>query len=312
MVTVLAPSPLLTITLENRPDESEVPEVHLHAGGQGLWVARMAYSLGARVHLCAGFGGETGQVLPTLAAAEGVQVHQVGTAHPNSVHVYDRRGGERTLLAEVPPWPLDRHELDDLYGTVLARALESQVCVLAGTDPATLVDPSIYSRLVEDLAANGTPVVADLSGPQLEAVLPGRPAVLKISHEELVDSGRAESGEVPDLVRGMCSLVHDGARTVVCSRAAEPTLVLAGEQLLELTPPPLQVVEHRGAGDSMTAGLAVGTARALPLPDVLRLAAAAGALNTTRRGFATGRGDEVTALTERVRLRELDLPVALR
>ena len=39
------------------------PEVHLHAGGQGFWVARLAATLGAEVRLCCALGGEPGRVL---------------------------------------------------------------------------------------------------------------------------------------------------------------------------------------------------------------------------------------------------------
>jgi 1-phosphofructokinase len=45
-IAVFAPSPLLTITIEPGVDR---PEVHLHAGGQGFWVARLAATLGVDV-----------------------------------------------------------------------------------------------------------------------------------------------------------------------------------------------------------------------------------------------------------------------
>ena len=48
-LAVFAPSPVLTVTIEAGPDR---PEVHLHPGGQGFWVARMAANLGAEVVLC--------------------------------------------------------------------------------------------------------------------------------------------------------------------------------------------------------------------------------------------------------------------
>ena len=44
-ICVFAPSPILTITIERGPED--VPDVHLHPGGQGFWVARMAAQLGA-------------------------------------------------------------------------------------------------------------------------------------------------------------------------------------------------------------------------------------------------------------------------
>jgi hypothetical protein len=40
-VLVFAPAPLLTITIERRGED---PDVHLHAGGQGFWLARMIHA----------------------------------------------------------------------------------------------------------------------------------------------------------------------------------------------------------------------------------------------------------------------------
>jgi hypothetical protein len=45
-ITVFAPSPVLTITIESGVARDEV---HLHAGGQGFWVAQLAATLGASV-----------------------------------------------------------------------------------------------------------------------------------------------------------------------------------------------------------------------------------------------------------------------
>ena len=43
---VLSVAPLLEVTVETLGHQDE-PHVHVHAGGQGLWVARMAKTLGA-------------------------------------------------------------------------------------------------------------------------------------------------------------------------------------------------------------------------------------------------------------------------
>ena len=59
----LRPAPVLTITVEPGPDG---PEVHLHAGGQGFWVAHLAATLGSAVTLCCALGGEPGRVLRGL------------------------------------------------------------------------------------------------------------------------------------------------------------------------------------------------------------------------------------------------------
>ena len=65
-VVVFSPSPLLTITIEN--GVAGPPEIHLHAGGQGFWVARMVAGIGVPVALCGPFGDDTGRV-PAMPSA---------------------------------------------------------------------------------------------------------------------------------------------------------------------------------------------------------------------------------------------------
>jgi sugar/nucleoside kinase (ribokinase family) len=65
-VAVIAPSPVLTITVESGD------EIHLHAGGQGFGVAWMIARLGVPVTLCCALGGETGAVLRALVEREQV------------------------------------------------------------------------------------------------------------------------------------------------------------------------------------------------------------------------------------------------
>ena len=82
-VAVFAPSPLLTITIE--PTTGDRPEVHLHAGGQGFWVARLAATLAADVVLACSLGGEPGQVLRGLIEALPLTLRAADARAPNGV-----------------------------------------------------------------------------------------------------------------------------------------------------------------------------------------------------------------------------------
>ncbi|WP_211482269.1 hypothetical protein [Arthrobacter crystallopoietes] len=53
-VVIFAPSPVLTVTVE---DVEGTADIHLHAGGQGVWQARMLTALGASVTMCGVFSG---------------------------------------------------------------------------------------------------------------------------------------------------------------------------------------------------------------------------------------------------------------
>lgn len=301
-VFVLAPDPLLTVTVEAGVNGDD--EIHLHAGGQGVWIGRMIAALGEPVALCGPFGGETGRVAHLLVAADHLSVRPVETAGSNGCYVHDRRGGERVPVASTPPDPLSRHEVDELYGAALVAGLEAEVCVLGGPGPwdPPVLPAEFYRRLAGDLRSNGKVVVADLRGEPLDRALEGGLSVCKISHEELVADQRSEDHGVQAVLSAMRRLQERGAEHVVVTRAEAPTLVLAGSQVLEVVLPQLEPLDHRGAGDSVTAGLAAGLTRGRPLEAALPLAAAAGRLNVTRRGLATGDRREIERLAGHVEI----------
>lgn len=301
-VMVFAPAPRLTVTLDLAGDETEL---HLHPGGQGVWQARMIVCLGTPVVFCTGLGGETGRVLEPLLAAEGVDLRVVHRGSDNGGYVHDRRGGSRQEIADVRGDPLSRHELDELYNLALGEGLRARVSVLSGPGDPGLTPPDVYRRLAADIGRNGGLVVADLSGPHLPAVLTGNPAVVKVAHDELLRDGRASDDSEEELVRVLHELHAEGAESVVISRAQRPALALLDGELFEVEMPELEPADPRGAGDSMTAGIAAVLARGGDHQLAVRTGAAAGALNVTRHGLGTGRPDAVAGLVDRVRLAPL-------
>ncbi|WP_424186521.1 PfkB family carbohydrate kinase [Actinokineospora sp. G85] len=301
-VCVFAPSPTLTITVE---DLDGSPDTHLHAGGQGIWQARMITALGSPVVLCCALGGETGHVLRHLMAGPDLTVEARDVTARNGAYIHDRRDGDRSVLLEQLPDRLTRHEVDDLYERAVVAGLASRVTVLSGSvgdADSEVVPVSVYQRLTADLGANDCQVIVDLAGERLDAALKGTPAVVKISHEELVEDGRAASDSVPDLTKAARELLDLGVGLVVVSRAADPTLAVSADAQLLVTGPALAPVDAKGGGDSMTAGLAAALAQGADTEAALRLGAAAGALNVTRHGLGSGSGDAVRALVGRVEI----------
>ncbi|GLZ31071.1 1-phosphofructokinase [Lentzea sp. NBRC 105346] len=296
-VVVFAPSPQLTITVEDLDGE---PDVHLHAGGQGFWQARMIAALGVEAVLCAGFGGETGRVLRTLVLEEGIVVRAREVAAQNSAYIHLREEDGRTPVVEMPAAALSRHELDDLHELTLVEGLRAGTAVLSGPTNDRVLPADTYRRLTADLSSNGCQVVVDLAGERLSAALEGGPAVIKVSHEELGLS------KVPELVEAVRELASGGARIVVVSRAEEPALALIEGELHFVELPSLEPVDTRGAGDSMTAGMAAALAEGCPAEEAVRLGAAAGAVNVTRHGLGSGRGEAVRAMAERVVLKPIE------
>jgi 1-phosphofructokinase len=311
-LVVFAPSPLLTVTVEAAGTQRE--EIHLHAGGQGFWVARMAALLGARVSLCCALGGEPGEVLRRLIAKEHVQLLAVQCASSNGVYIHARRDGVREQLARTQCERLSRHETDELFGAALTAALDGRIAMLTGVDPPGVIASDVYQRLARDLCSNGVPVVADLSGAPLRAALEGGIDLLKISDEELSQFGVSQRAEQSELLAVLDQLHGAGANVVLLSRAERPALVLdgAGRRYLSVAGPRFEPLEAHGTGDSMFAALGVGLAAGYELDSALRLAVAAGCLNATRHGLGTGTRRQIEQLSRHVEIEQITAPAGRR
>ncbi|RLZ03934.1 phosphofructokinase [Kocuria tytonicola] len=306
-LSVLVPTPLLITEItepaayRNRsPHESDV---HMHPGGQGLWVARMAGSLGADVSVNGPFGGELGALIRSMLDGLGMQVNAVRYGYGNGGYVYDLRGDDRETVAHMPPPELSRHELDDLYGTAFVDALASDVLTVTGSEPGDVVPASFFGRLIRDTRDAGTTVVADLSGAPALAAVDAHVDVLKISHEEVRDLDLAPDDTPESLVAAGWALVERGAGAVVVSRAKDPALLVEHDAVREVSAPSITPLDHRGAGDSMTAGISVGLARGLDLVDAVALGASAGALNVARRGLGTGNRTTIEKFARQITVR---------
>ena len=298
-VAIFAPVLMLLIELHRTGDEET--EVHLHAGGQGYWIARMVNALGGRALPCAAAGGEPGLALRAIVEGDGLTARLTSSVQPNAVWLEDWRDGARTPLAQTAIPSLGRHESDELYSATVGAALRAGVCVLAGAHMAPVVSDDTFRRLVADLRGNGVCVIADVSGSPLRAALKSGLDIVKLSHEEMLRDGWAKGDSVNAIAEGIRRVRRAGAGAVVVSRSDRSTIAGYDDTLIEVRPPQLEVLDGRGGGDSMTAALAVATSRGLGFEEALRLAAAAGSLNVSRHGLGTGRRDtieEIAALVE--------------
>lgn len=304
-VAIFGPNPLLSITAESRNGAGD--DIHVHAGGQGVWVARMVAELAAEPTLCAFAGGETGVLVRSLLERMPGDRRLVETATPTGSYVIDRRSGERRLVAERLSRAPSRHELDELVSTTCATALDAGALVVCNPYPGDLLPLDVYPGLISDVRENGTPVLVDLSSPRLDSALAGRPDLVKLNDWELAEyvAGPVSS---PDELRSAAERLRDnGARLVLVTRGGEPAFVLDGESAWELTPPHFGRGSREGCGDSMMGGIAAAWASGLDWREALVTGAAAGAANFLRHGLGSGSRYVVERLRERVTLRELPL-----
>jgi 1-phosphofructokinase len=303
---VFSPGLRLTVTVENGPRGEEI---HLHPGGQGYWLARSIERLGSPVVLCAAVGGEVGDVLvPLLESQTGIELVTVEQSAPSSVSLYDRRSGSRTLIARSEPSMMDRHAVDKLYSLTLAHAIGRGCCVLAGNIDTGVIPPSYYGRLCADLTAVGVPIISDVHGSELAAILDDCSVQLvKLSDENLREDGALGDDTDQELAAAVSDLADRVSNDLVVTRGPDrPAVARMDGHWYAVSPPRFAAVDWRGAGDAMAAAMAVAYLRGLGGADALRFGAAAGAASVTRRGLASLDSELVDALLPRVRVEAAD------
>ncbi len=301
-VTIFGPDPLLSIVIEASGDADDV---HIHAAGQGVWVAKMVAELGARPVLCCLVGGETGATLRPLLEALPGEARIARTTGANGSYVTDRRGPDRVLLAMARRPPPHRHELDDLVAATCAAALDSDVLVMCNPYPGEGLPEEAFETVVGAARAAGIPVIADLSTPRLDRALRAGVDLVKLNDWELAEyvCGPVDG---PLALAGARRLLEAGAGTVVVTRAEAPILVVpSGGEPFEIVPPAFPHGFREGCGDAMTGAIAAAWARGLPLREALVLGAAAGSGNFLRHGLGSGKRDVVEELAGHVVVRPL-------
>lgn len=298
MIPVFAPSSYLSITIESVGGEDDI---HVHPAGQGYWVARMLDVLGHPTSLCTPVGGETGNVFRALLGAAGDAAGGLlESTTATGAYVHDRRDGDRREVARMRPPALPRHTLDDLVSNTLALGVEAGIVVLCGSNLDGSVPPDTFRRLTSSLVSAGVRVVADLSGDEMAAAIEGGVTLLKVSRDELVEAGWSASGRAHDLAVAIDRLQQRGVEHVVVSCDTDGAIGGFGEQRWSAVAPSMHVTDHRGAGDSMTAGLAAALERGVDAQGAMRLATAAAAVNVIRHGLGSGHRAAIESLAELV------------
>lgn len=303
-VVVFGPSPLLEVSLEQHPSGSD--RIRVLAGGQPVWVARMAATMGSAVTMCGLSGGRTGSTLDPLLARESFDCRLVASDASTGAFVVDQRHEPASEVASQWAVPPSAAEVDALLRTTLEAVRPADVLVVCNPMPGDALPLQVYARLVRSAITAGVVVVVDLSTPRLDAALRGGPAVVKINDWELAEVVVAPVGELRQRHAAARRLVDMGAGRVVVTRG--PSSVLAVDETgaaVELLPPTVGTGRAAGCGDAMTGALSSALAQGLPWLEAVRLGMAAGTAHYRGRGESSRA--QVAALADEVSLRPVRL-----
>ena len=248
--------------------------VVVDVAGKGVNVCRVLQRIGVDA-LCLAQGGSNSDELMALADAEGLNLRLIastGTLRTcTSIIETSLITGRRVTELVEPSARVDEACVATLSKTVRDFLPTASALVIAGSMAPGF--PQGYQAQLAGLARNAAvPVVVDLQGSALIAVLTIRPALVKINLAEFVATfladrfhGGEQSGMLAEQVvdAGLMAAVadvsrHHQATGFVLTRGAN-SILLACNGLLRVVTVPLladsEVVSPIGSGDSFLAGM---------------------------------------------------------
>lgn len=280
-VVVFGPSPLLEVSIEAVAGGQVIQVL---PGGQGVWSARMAATMGSDVTLCGLSGGGIGVLLTPMLDVAPFTTRLVATAATTGCFVVDQRHEPATEVASDWAEPPSPAEVDELTTATLDACRSTDVLVVGNPMPGDALALDTYAALVAAASARGVAVVTDLSSPRVQAALAGGPAVVKLNDWELAELVAAPVGTATARHAAIQRLLDLGAHAVVVTRGASSVFTVDRHgTCTELTPPVMGLGRAAGCGDAMTGALAAALAQGSDWLDAVALGMAAGAAHYAGR-----------------------------
>lgn len=256
---------IITVTLNPSLDRTiEVPELvrghvlritdgHLHPGGKGVNVTRALLANGVASRAVLPVGGEAGNQLVEMLAADAVDALTVPIAGTTRTNIaVAEPDGTVTKLNEPGP-VVSAAELESVVLAALDAAVPGDWIVLCGSLPQG-ADEDIYAQMVARIRERGVRAAVDTSGPALARVVAAGPDLIKPNAEELAEAVGRPLRTRGDVIEAARQLQAAGARRVLVSLGGAGALLVDEDGVQVGTSVALTPRSTVGAGDSFLAG----------------------------------------------------------
>jgi 1-phosphofructokinase len=272
-------------------------------GGKGCDVSLILRELEVETVATGLAAGDTGRRMELMLRRVGVVTDFVwteGETRTNTVLIETETGHHTTVCAAgLRP---DRHALSGLLGWTERWAANASVAVLAGSLPETW-SHEVYGDLVRRCKAEA-PVVVDASGESLLRAIEAGVHACKPNREELASvTGCLDSDEA--IRKAALDLHRRGSERVLVSLGGEGAMLVSAHGTWRAEGLKVPVVNPAGAGDGMTACLAMAVERGWNEEETLRWATAVSAAIVTTRGTAELHREDVPDLLKRLQVRKV-------
>jgi len=273
------------------------------ASGKGLNVARAATAFDIPVVVTGFVSGEAAPAVIRGARQLRLTLDPVRVGGPSRICTLIIDPGRSETVVNEPGAEVDARAVRALRRRVSRHLRPASAVVIAGSLPPGFpadLPAAIIKR------AGSRPVILDTPGEAFRRGVAARPAVAKLNRDELEATLGRRLPVPSDIHRAAREFLDQGAGAVVVTLGPEGVVLVSPDGTWLLRPPVVERVSAIGAGDSLTAGLAVGLVRGIPLLDavILGMAAAASDLSTLLPG--TVNAGDIDALKARVAVERME------
>lgn len=260
--------------------------VAVRPGGKGLNAARAAALLGGRVTAIGIVGGHAGDWLMDQLAVRGLEVHMARTSRESRtcVSILDRSSGALTEVYE-PGEAIEPGAWEALEELVTRELEDGDVGALAVSGSLPPGAPGDgYARIAKIATRWAIPVLADVYGPALAAILPEHPAIVKVNASEAATVAGLSVADAHSAISAARRLRDRGATAVIITLGLAGAVIVDATTAVRLLPPEVRGAYPVGSGDAFLAGLTVAFVTGVPLVEAARYGMAAGIANALLPG----------------------------
>jgi len=244
-----------------------VQSVRERAGGKACNTARVLAQLSIEVALCGFAGGARGHRLRAALADSGVKDRLTTVTGETRQSVAVVHGEDATVLNEPGP-RVSAADWEALLAEVEGALPDAWSVVLSGSVPPG-APADAYAQLVRLARRHDVPTVLDAAGDQLLTALPEGPTIAAPNHHEVAEALGTPLTDLADVLDAATDLSGRSGAAVVVSVGSEGLVAVAGSRRWRVRPPRLLSGNPTGAGDALTAALAMGLAEGRDLPATL-------------------------------------------
>ncbi|WP_079909799.1 1-phosphofructokinase [Paenibacillus sp. 32352] len=267
---------------------SRVQRMFAEPGGKGINVARVIHQLGYPVTAAGFVGGHNGEWIRMALAKQGIanDFVQIEGESRLCLNMIDEEKGTSTEVLEGGP-VIPREAMEQLATAVKRLASRSRIVCFSGSLPQG-VPADYYAELIALVKKAGALAFLDTSGAALQNgaaaspyfIKPNEDEVLQLLGSQLELNLSHDAASLEHSLKAPMAALHDkGIAAVTVSLGSKGSVSSIDGGVFRAKAPKIEVVNTVGCGDAYVAGMAIGTARGLPVEERIAYATAVGTAN---------------------------------